>query len=239
MENPKALRDFIHDPAFLNECLMGPNCLSLLDEMLTHVRIDDGMRVLDLGCGRGLTSMRVAERCKATVFATDLWISPTENYERFKAFGLDELIVPIHAEAHVLPYAENFFDAVVSVDSYHYYGAEEGYLENALLPLLKPGGLLAVVVPGLQKEFRGGIPLELRPYWQEDMHFHSCAWWRELWQRTGVLCELQCAEMEGHAAAWRDWLACDNEHAVRDVGMMRAEAGRYFCSVMLTARKAP
>ena len=65
----------------------------------------------------------------------DLWITATENYARFRELGLDGRIVPIHADALSLPYAEGFFDGIVSVDSYHYFGTGEGFASQNLAPL--------------------------------------------------------------------------------------------------------
>lgn len=48
------------------------------------------MRVLDLGCERGLTSIFLVKEYDVIVFATGFWISATENYERIKAIGLEE-----------------------------------------------------------------------------------------------------------------------------------------------------
>ena len=42
---------------FLRENSMGPNPLRMLEELLTQQPISPGARVLDLGCGRGITSM--------------------------------------------------------------------------------------------------------------------------------------------------------------------------------------
>jgi cyclopropane fatty-acyl-phospholipid synthase-like methyltransferase len=47
------------------------------------------MRILDLGCGKGISSILLAEKYDATVFAADLWITPSENAARFSEQGLD------------------------------------------------------------------------------------------------------------------------------------------------------
>ena len=83
------------------------------------------MRVLDLGCGRGLTSAYLADTFGVQVFALDLWIPATENYLRFRELGLDSRIIPLHGDAWNMPFAEEYFDAVVSIDSYHYFGRDE------------------------------------------------------------------------------------------------------------------
>lgn len=52
-----------------------PNCESAINK---------GMRVLDLGCGKGLTSVFLAEEFGVQVFAVDLWTTATENYNRLR-----------------------------------------------------------------------------------------------------------------------------------------------------------
>jgi cyclopropane fatty-acyl-phospholipid synthase-like methyltransferase len=96
--------------------------------------------VLDLGCGTGLTSIFLAKEFGVKVFATDLWISASDNYRRFNEAGLEDSIIPVHAEAHELPYAGEYFDAAVSVDAYHYFGGDEKYMDEHLAPLVKKGG---------------------------------------------------------------------------------------------------
>ena len=58
---------------------------------------------MDLGCGMGLTSMFLAKEAKVSVFATDLWIPATKNAENFRNWGVDDRIIPIHADANNLP----------------------------------------------------------------------------------------------------------------------------------------
>ncbi len=118
------ISDLEFDDEFVMSNLMGPNAIRLLEEMTRSLDLKKGMKVLDLGCGKGLTSIYLARKFEVTVYATDLWISATENYQRFKDQGLDDLIIPIHAEAHDLPYADEFFDVIISVDSYHYFKSQ-------------------------------------------------------------------------------------------------------------------
>ena len=68
--------------------------------------------------------------------------------------------MPIHAEAHALPFADGFFDAVVSVDAYHYFGTDQLYLSTRWHRCCGPAGRIGIVVPGLVEEFddRAGAP---------------------------------------------------------------------------------
>lgn len=211
----------------VQHCMMGPNVLKLTEKLCTKLDLQPGMRVLDLGCGKGLSSLFLAKEYGVQVYATDLWISPTENYQRFLQQGVAQTIVPIYGEATKLPYAENFFDVAVSVDSYHYFGANGWYLDKHLSPLVKPGGKIAIAVPGIQREL-GKIPQEMQPYWNQEVMetFHSCTWWSGIFgnsQKTSLLSIEEIEEKE------EIWLACEeNPYAVGDRDMIKADAGKYM-----------
>ncbi|MGI9114006.1 MAG: methyltransferase domain-containing protein [Chthoniobacterales bacterium] len=53
---------------------------------------------------------------------------PSENLQRIGDAGAEHAVFPIHADARSLPFATGFFDAVVSIDSFVYYGTDDLYL---------------------------------------------------------------------------------------------------------------
>jgi cyclopropane fatty-acyl-phospholipid synthase-like methyltransferase len=103
MKHPRTGR---YDTTFVAKHLMGPNCMMMLEELTNNLPLKEGMLVLDLGCGRGLTSIFLAKEFGGQVFATDLWIPATVNYQTFHQQGLENQIIPIHANALDLPYAD-------------------------------------------------------------------------------------------------------------------------------------
>jgi cyclopropane fatty-acyl-phospholipid synthase-like methyltransferase len=64
------------------------------------------------------------------VWATALWFSATENYKRIRDAEVEDGVFPIHAEARGLPFAVEFYDAIVSIDSFVYYGTDDFYLNS-------------------------------------------------------------------------------------------------------------
>jgi cyclopropane fatty-acyl-phospholipid synthase-like methyltransferase len=168
--------------------MLGPNAMWLIEMLCEKMDLKPGMRVLDMGCGMGLTSIFLAKEFGVTVFANDLWISPTDNYRRFAQMGVEDKVFPIRAEAHALPYAENYFDSAISIDAYHYFGTDEIYLPNYYSKLVKKGGQFGIVSPGLTREFSNGLPEAMKAHWEPDMYtFHSAKWWRDLWEKTGLV----------------------------------------------------
>ena len=227
-----------YDKAFVDENMMGPNSLRIAQELLQAVPLTPGMRVLDLGCGRGLTSVFLAREYGVQVFAADLWISATDNYARFRERGVADLVVPIHADAHDLPFADGYFDAVVSVDAYHYFGNNDSYFDTYLRPLLKQDGMVALAFPGMKREVLADIPADMKNLWPPEAlpMWRSRPWWEERLGKS--LCGMRIWEMTCFDDAWRDWLATDNPYAIGDRAMMAADAGRYMNLIALTGHIA-
>ena len=237
-----------YDPEWVLNGWMGPNVLWLTEWLCEQMELKPGMRVLDMGCGKALSSVFLAREFGVQVWANDLWIPAAENWQRIKEAGMEDQVYPVHAEAHALPYADDFFDAIVSLDSYQYYGTDDLYLEY-ILKLVKPGGQIGIVVPGLVREFEGGVPEHLtRPradgssFWSPGCWcFHTADWWRRHWEKTGLV-ELEVADvlLDG----WRDWLqyekACDEAGTLIfpfEEETLEEDAGRYLAFVRVVARR--
>ena len=223
---------------FLKTTMMGPNAMRVSEELASHLNINKNMRVLDLGCGCGLSTLLLTRKYGASVLAADLWISPTENYERFQSIGIDDKAVPISVDATKgLPFANGYFDLLFSVDAYHYFGNTAEMLP-AIIPLIKKGGYIAVAVPGLKYEFGKNVPEEMRPFWNDDIErtIHSLDWWKELWRVEKGIEMVDIREMTCCNQAWDEWLSAYHPVVAGDIEMMKAENGKYFNLVQLIAK---
>ena len=231
-----------YDQDWVLDNMMGPNALWLTESLAARMDFNPGMRVLDLGCGKGLSSIFLAKEYGAQVWAVDLWIDASENLARIRAAGVEDRVFPIHAEAHVLPFADGFFDAMVSMDAYHYFGTDDLYLENHMARLVKPGGQMGIVVPGLVEELPSDEPPEhLRPYWEPAFFsLHSPAWWKRHWERSGLVAvELADLLPDG----WRLWLESDRLWSERigkppdEADMLALDGGRTLGFTRMVARR--
>jgi SAM-dependent methyltransferase len=161
------------------------------------------MRVLDLGCGWASSSIFLRREFGVQVWATDLWYSAADNIQRIRDAGVEDGVFPLHADARSLPFAPGFFDAITCIDAYLYFGTDDLYL-NYLAQFVKPGGPIGIAGAGLVREIEGEVPEHLRAWWTQDMwSFHSAAWWRRHWERTGIVrVEIADAMPDG----WKRWL---------------------------------
>jgi SAM-dependent methyltransferase len=78
-------RSASYDPEWMLENAMGPNPIWLAEALSQKMDLQPGSRVLDLGCGRAITSIFLAQEFHLQVWATDLWISARDNWQRICA----------------------------------------------------------------------------------------------------------------------------------------------------------
>ena len=222
--------------------IMGPNPLKLEEELLTGHRIPKGSLVCDLGSGQGLTSVFLAREYGFTVYAADLWSDPEDNRRFFAQMGLtDAQVLPVKADASALLFAPETFDAVVSIDSYHYFGRDPAFLDEKLLPFVKAGGYVYIAIPGMKKDCHDHLPPELLLFWtHEDLEtMHDAAYWRSIVSRSRDCEVLEVSEMVSNEEVWADWLRQENPYAVGDRKSMNAGAGKYLNFVKIVLRKKP
>ena len=229
-----------YDTEELQSKIMGPNPVKLEEELLLGNKIPKGATVCDLGSGQGLTSVFLAKEYGFRVYAADLWSDPEENRKFFDSMGLDkDQIIPVKADATDLPFEKNFFDAVVSTDSYNYFGRDESYLDGKLLPFLRSGGYIYIAIPGMKKDCHDNLPPELLLSWTPEQmdYMHDS----DYWLKTVSACRgaevLEVSEMESNEEVWADWLKQDNEYAIGDRNSMEAGAGKYLNFIKIVLRK--
>lgn len=220
--------------------IMGPNPVKLEEELLLDCAIPQVSRVCDLGSGQGLTSVFLAKEYGFTVYAADLWSDPAENRLFFRRMGLrDDQIIPVKADATDLPFEENFFDGIISTDSYNYFGRDPAYLDQKLLPFVKPGGYVYIAIPGMKRDCHQHLPKELLLSWTPEQleYMHDAAYWRRMVSQCHGADVLAVEEMQSNDEVWADWLRQDNEYAVGDRKAMEAGGGKYLNFIRIVLRR--
>ncbi|MFH1812291.1 MAG: methyltransferase domain-containing protein [Pseudomonadota bacterium] len=226
---------------------MGPNVLWLAEWLCQGLDLQPGMRVLDLGCGKGLSSCFVAREFGVQVWAADLWVHPDDVFQAVTEADQSARVCPLRVEAHALPFAQRFFDAVISIDAYQYFGTDDLYLRY-LARFVRNGGQLGIVVPGLMQEFGNEIPAHLTTpqsngtaFWEDEcVSFHTPQWWHAQVKRARCVDAIQVDTL---ADGWRHWRDFERmlEHSGRALfpsvaEALDADAGRYLGFVRMRAR---
>jgi SAM-dependent methyltransferase len=196
----------------------GSNPLWLAEWLTSAMDLHPGMRVLDLGCGRAASSIFLWREFGVQVWATDLWFSASENLQRIRDAGAGDAVYPVHADARSLPFAPGFFDAILSIASFPYYGTDDHYLRY-LARFVKPGGQVGIAGEAFMREIEGPVPEHLRDWWTPDLWcLHSPDWWRRHWEQTGIVDVKLADTMPGGWRHWLDWqrtVAPENEPEIK------------------------
>jgi SAM-dependent methyltransferase len=215
----------------------GANPLWLTEWLAGTLDLRPDMRVLDLGCGQALSSIFLRREFGVQVWATDLWFNASANLRRVRDAGVEDGVFPIHADARSLPFAAEFFDAIVSIDSFPYYGTDDLFL-SSLARFVKPGGAMGIAGAGLTREIDGPVPDHLRHWWTPDLWcLHSAAWWRRHWERTGIVDVTHADTLLNGWQVWLDWhkvVAPDNAAEIQAVD---ADRGSYLGYVRVVGRR--
>ncbi len=219
---------------FTEENLMGPNSIRLLKELLERYPLEVANEdiILDLGCGTGLTSFVIAKETGAKVYANDLWVSAEENAERFKEWGVSKQVTPVHEDANNLQFEKKMFQVLISIDSYHYFAGTKGFFDEKILPFIKDGGKVLIVIPGLKKEYEGRAE-ELLAEWatDESYMFKTCDCWKDIIGEDDRIESVETWEMDCFQEAWSEWFDTNAEFAITDRQYFETTIQPYTCFV--------
>ena len=116
----------------------------ITDQTLALMDLKPNDRVLDLGCGTGWASRRMARIVKGgEVVGVDV---ADEMLRRAEASSREfNNVRYLWGSAESLPVADNYFSKVLSVESFYYY-ADQGAALNELRRVMAPGGRLFILI---------------------------------------------------------------------------------------------
>ena len=138
---------------------------SILPEMVRALRLPKGSRGLDAGCGIGLQCLLLGEEVGPTGHVTGLDISVEHlDYGRdiVKKAGLSEYISFQEGDVTNLPFDNNTFDWVWSIDCAGFVPPEPLSSLRELVRVAKHGGIVAIAAWSSEKLLPGYPRLEAR-----------------------------------------------------------------------------
>lgn len=216
----------------------GANSLWLTEWLSEVMDLRPGMRVLDLGCGRGASSVFLHNEFGVQVWATDLWFPVDDRAQRIRDAGVADDVFAVSADARNLPFPRDFFDAVISIDSFVYYGTDDLYLPY-LARLVRPGGQIGIAGAGLAADV-DTVPDHLLPWWEPALAcLHTADWWHRHWARSGVVDVEHHDTMTDGWRLWLQWQHAVNPDNTTEITAVEADAGAHLGYVRSVCRRKP
>jgi ubiquinone/menaquinone biosynthesis C-methylase UbiE len=123
--------------------------LDITEKAIRQMELRPGERVLDLGCGSGWATRMLARLVSdgpegfGQVVGLDI---SDEMIRQARAESKDfENILYVWGSAEKIPWEENFFDKVLSVESFYYYPDQDRAL-NELFRVMAPRGRMFILI---------------------------------------------------------------------------------------------
>jgi arsenite methyltransferase len=123
--------------------------LDITEKTLRHMDLRPGERVLDLGCGSGWATRMLARLVAdgpegfGQVIGVDI---SDEMIRQARADSKDfENVMYVWGSATQIPWEENFFDKVLSVESFYYYPDQDRALAE-LFRVMAPKGRMFILI---------------------------------------------------------------------------------------------
>ncbi|MFM2416795.1 MAG: hypothetical protein RL385_1518 [Pseudomonadota bacterium] len=185
---------------------MAPGGLLLADLLADALQLQPGDRVLDLGCGRGQSTVFFATRCGVNVVSLDLWISASERQVAAAVAGVADRVVALQGDiCRGVPVEAGSLDAIVSLQAFHCFGVAP-WVVRYLTSLLKPGGRLAIAQGCFRHEVENFPPLfRANDGWNAEYpKYHSPAWWQRHLESNGPLTVSISTEIPDGDLLWED-----------------------------------
>lgn len=185
---------------------MAPGGLLLTEMIANELSLKPGDKVLDLGCGRGQSSVFLASRYQVEVTSMDLWIGAEERRLRAAGAGVDSLITELQGDVRRgLPIERESLDAIFSMQAFHCFGTQP-WLLNYLTTFLKPGGRIGIAQGCFKDEFDPLSPVfaETGGWNVEYDKYHSPEWWRNHFDSSERLKVVLAREVIDGDIMWED-----------------------------------
>ena len=156
--------------------------LRITQQALQRMNVHPGERVLDLGCGAGLGSRLLAEAVggKGRVVAMD--ISNRMLLRAKAANAASQHVGFACGSSEHLPFPDDFFDKVLSVEAFYYFKDQERALAE-LQRVLAPTGRLFVLIclykdhqDSLATVHEVDVPVHVRSIREYEQMFRAQGW---------------------------------------------------------------
>lgn len=166
----------------------GPGSFEMAFPLIEAAQICSGMRVLEVGGGSGQIAATLAKHWNASVVTLEPWTDGSEIRNVANNEGVGNQVLPMRLTAQNLPFANQTFDAVISIGSFEMIGDERPQALAEIVRVSKVGAIIGVAEPMCRTEI---APQEIANLDEgNNLEFQKCfrtvEWYSKLFQSLGL-----------------------------------------------------
>jgi len=227
-----------------HEGSLGAGDQYLIAEMGGLLKLTPNMKVLELGAGNCVNACFLAKHFGTHVIAVDLDADVSKNWQTVIRKGMGDKVLPLKSDARHLPFPENYFDAIISLNSYFYFGIDDLYLPY-ITKYLKKDGYICIASPCYKEEINESTPEHLLFDYPENLEsyaIHSPDWWENHFIKHPNIELCICEEHKLGREIWLDsirWQLKTREigDISRDIEMLLKDDERMLTYLTILAQK--
>jgi cyclopropane fatty-acyl-phospholipid synthase-like methyltransferase len=216
----------------------GPGSFEMALPLIEAVGIKSGMRVLEVGGGSGQIAIALAKHWNVTVFTLEPLRGGNEIQAAAAVAGVWDRVIALRTRAQNLRFADESFDAVISIGSFEMIGEERPQALEQMVRVAKLGARVGVAEPMCLPV---PIPADIRELDRArfsdghgfEYHFRSVDWTAELFERAG-LAVVERWYFPDAIKWWRDFSERVSE---AERAMINTDGGRWASLGMVVGEK--
>lgn len=216
----------------------GPGSFEMALPLVEAVGIKSGMRVLEVGGGSGQIAIALVKHWNVTVFTLEPWRGGNDIQAHAAVAGVWDRVIALGTRAQNLRFADDTFDAVISIGSFEMIGEERPQALEQMVRVAKCGARIGIAEPMCLPV---PIPSDLRELDRVrfsdgrgfEYYFRSVDWTAELFERTGLV----VVERRYFPDAIKWWQEFSERVSEAERALIHADDGRWATLGMVIGEK--
>ncbi|WP_161807533.1 class I SAM-dependent methyltransferase [Bacillus sp. FJAT-28004] len=165
---------------------LGPGSFEMASSLVEATNIQAGMRVLEVGAGTGQIAATLAKYWDVTVVTLEPWGDLNTIHENAEELGVSNRVLALNVVAQRLPFADNCFDAEISIGSFEMIKDERPEALKELIRVSKEGARIGIAEPMCLHEELPADLITIDYFCDSKEYFRTVEWNANLFRQYGL-----------------------------------------------------